>query len=144
VNVTRHRQTLLHAFVALVVVLGTFTLAAHFPESGASAVKAAAPSFRVSGTVEGLYPGKRVVLRASVRNPYGFTIVVKRVRVRVTSPVAACPRSAVKIKAWRGSRIVKARGTGRVALRITMRRTAPDACRGVRFALSYTGKATRA
>ncbi|MGZ8572154.1 MAG: hypothetical protein ACXWW5_08015 [Actinomycetota bacterium] len=141
---TRDRQTLLHAFVALVVVLGTFTLAAHLPESGASAVKGAAPWFRVTGTVKGLYPGERLVLRTKVKNPFGFAIVVERVRAKVTSPVAACPRSAVKIEAWRGSRIVKAHGTRRVALRITMRRTAPDACQGVRFALSYTGKATRA
>ncbi len=142
---TRDRQTVLHASVALVVMLAMFTLARHLPESGASPImKGTAPSFRVTGTVRGLYPGEHVALRAKVRNPYAFAIVVERVRAKVSSPVAACPRSAVKIKAWRGSRRVKAHAIVRVALPFTMRRTAPDACQGVRFALSYTGKATRA
>ncbi len=120
------------------------TLAAHLPSSGAHAVKGAAPSFRVTGSVKGLYPGERLALRAKVRNPYGFAIEVVRVRAKVTSPVATCPRSAIKVTTWRSSRIVKAHGTRRVTLRVTMRRTAPDTCQGVRFALSYTGKASRA
>jgi len=136
---------MIHVALAAVLVAGGIGLASHLPHRGdaATPVKATAPLFRVRGKVTGLFPGRRITLRARLRNPYDFPIVARRVRATVTSPVPGCPKTAVKVRRWKGRRLLRPHAARRVPLRVTMRRAAPDACQGVRFTLSFTGKAVR-
>ena len=61
-----------------------------------ASVDRAAPTFRVTGSVAGLYPGVRTVLRARVVNRFDHPIRVRRVTARVRSTVQDCPTSSVR------------------------------------------------
>jgi hypothetical protein len=108
-----------------------------------SPVKATTPTFRVKGSVRGLYPGSRTVLRARVTNPYPVPIVVRKVQASVRSTTAPCPKGVIKIRRWKGRKVLRAHAVGRVTLRVRMRRSAADACQGVRFQLAFSGSASR-
>jgi hypothetical protein len=104
----------------------------------------ATPTFRISGNVRGLYPGARTTYRARVVNRFDHPIRVRRVTARISSPTAACPSSSVSVKPWRGRLRIPPHAKRRVRLVVRMRPTAPNGCQGVRFAISYDGKAVRA
>jgi hypothetical protein len=99
-------------------------------------------SFTIKGHVLGLYPGRTATLRLTIRNKNRFAIRVKSIRVRVGN-APACPRSNLVVKSFRGSLRVAAKRKRRIALPISMRRTAPDGCMGARLPLRYTGKAVK-
>ena len=85
------------------------------------------------GSVGGLYPGHRVKLRVRYRNPYSFPIRIYKVKVRARG-TAQCPaRHLMRPKTPR----LRLPSHSSVAskIRVGMRRSAPDACQGVRFAV---------
>ena len=99
-------------------------------------------SFTISGHVLGLYPGGTARLTLTVRNRNSFPINVTSIRVKAGN-APGCARSNLVVENFRGSLRVAAERRRRLQLPIGMRSTAPDACRGARFPLRYTGKAVK-
>jgi hypothetical protein len=86
------------------------------------------------GSVGGLYPGHRVELGVTYVNPYSFPIAIDTVNVTATG-TDRC--SARYLRAAPAPRLRLTSGASvDSALDVGMRRSAPDACQGVRFAVS--------
>ena len=86
------------------------------------------------GSVGGLYPGHRVELGVTYVNPYSFPIALDLISVIATGTDRCSARyltsaPAPRLRLASGSSVDS-------ALEVGMRRTAPDACQGVRFAVS--------
>lgn len=91
----------------------------------------------LSGQVEGLAPaaGRNLVVR--IANPNSAPLVVSSVVTDVTSPVDACPASALRVGDLRAPVTVPAGGAADGTVIATLAADAPDACQGVRFALTF-------
>lgn len=100
-------------------------------------------AFVIRGHVRGLYPGRQALLRLRVTNRRNFPIRVTSIRVKVAG-TQGCAASNIRVTGFRGSRRIWRRGTRRLRLPISMSSTAPDACMGARFKLTYAGRAVKA
>ena len=86
------------------------------------------------GSVGGLYPGHRVALGVTYVNPYSFPIAIDAVNVtatgtdRCSARYLSTPQPASRLRLPSGSSVDS-------TLEVGMRRSAPDACQGVRFAV---------
>jgi hypothetical protein len=86
------------------------------------------------GSVGGLYPGHRVALGVTYVNPYSFPIAIDAVNVtatgtdRCSARHLSTPQPASRLRLPSGSSVDS-------TLEVGMRRSAPDACQGVRFAV---------
>ncbi len=100
--------------------------------------------FGISGVVARLFPGRHAVLVLRVRNYQRFPITLRWVGVKVRRPSRRCAASNLQIHPFNGHRRIAARRWVRLRLRVFMKRTAPNACQGIRFPLTYRGKAVRA
>ena len=85
------------------------------------------------GAVGGLYPGHRVELGVTYVNPYSFPIAIDTMNVTATGSTRCSarylmptPQPATPLRLSSGSSVDS-------TLEVGMRRTAPDACQGVRF-----------
>lgn len=99
-------------------------------------------SFAIKGDARGLYPGRRARFAVTVSNRNGFAIRVTSIRVRVGN-AAGCARTNLVVGNFRGTLRVGAKRKRRVWLPIAMRRSAPNACIGARFKLTYSGRAVK-
>ncbi len=86
------------------------------------------------GSVGGLYPGHRVELGVTYVNPYSFPIAINTVNVAATGTDRCSARylraaAAPRLRLTSGASVDS-------TLDVGMRRSAPDACQGVRFAVS--------
>ena len=87
------------------------------------------------GSANGLYPGHKVKLGVTYVNPYSFPIAIDEVHVTATG-TARCParylmptqQPAPGLRVPSGSSVASTVGVG-------MRKSAPDACQGMRFAV---------
>lgn len=147
------RRTLLGSakLAALVVVLvATIAQAAQVGRAPSpidgdamSLVRGAGHSFKISGHIKRLYPGKTGKLVTTVRNPNASGIHVTLIKAKVAgSP--GCPAKHIKIQPFKGKRYVGAGRTIQVKLKITMRAKAPNGCQGDKLHLTYHGKAVQA
>ena len=146
----RRRTTKLITIVCFVLAFagGAFA-AAH--EGGAGGTSAAGdlaakqkyPGFSITGHVTGLLPGAHGRLRLKVHNRHRFKIRVTSIKTRVGDPSAACRASNVSVRRFRGHKKVPGRHSRRIRVRIRMAASAPDACQGARFPLTYKGRAVR-
>jgi hypothetical protein len=98
----------------------------------------------VRGHVRGLYPGLTKPMPVLVRNPASFAVRVTRVTARVSSASRACRARNVWIARFAGSTRIPAHGRIRLYLSSGMRSTAPNACQGVRFPVTFTATLVRA
>jgi hypothetical protein len=133
--------------VRLVVPVAVLALAA----SGAAQTSAPAAkharsrsALRVSGNVDGLFPGARRSLRLRVWNTRGFPVLVVSVTVRVGNAGRACSSRELRIARVRRSFVVRAHRSRRIAVAVSMRRTAPDVCQGAVFPLRFAARGRRA
>ena len=101
-------------------------------------------SFAIGGSVTGLYPGGLKWLGLTIANPQTFTIVVTSITTVVKATRASCPAGYLSIGSFAGHHWVAARGASHVAVPAKMAATAPNACNGARFTLTYRGLATKA
>lgn len=102
--------------------------------------------FSISGSVRGLYPGVTKPLPLLLKNPNRFPIKVTSVRVWIKPDLrrpGCSPKLYMSATRLARARIVRARRSRRVWLRITMKRSAPNACKAARFPLKFTGRAVR-
>ena len=88
------------------------------------------------GSVGGLYPGHRVELGVTYVNPYSFPIAIETVNVTATGTDRCSARHLTPTPQPARRLRVPSRSSADSSLEVGMRRTAPDACQGVRFAIS--------
>jgi hypothetical protein len=121
--------------------------------SAAPKPKAAAPGngqanghrdFVVSGQVENLRPGGSRPMVLTVRNPNSVGIRVTSLTVRAGAASAACQASSLTLPQWTGSLVVPKNGTATLTVNVALKSTAPDACQGARWPLTYGGTAVKA
>jgi hypothetical protein len=135
-------RPLLAAAVSLAVVLG---LAAVVPAARQRGPTRRGPALVLRGSVAGLYPGARLPLRVRIRNRQPFAVRVLAVRARVSGRGRrGCARSNVAVSPRPLRLRVPARRARTALLRVTMRRGAPDACKGAVFRLAFSARGTRA
>lgn len=137
----------LRAFVAAsILFLGVSAAAAEL--GGGSLVREPVgvqrATFRVTGSVGGLYPGAVRTMRVRLRNPHPFALRLRRLRISVVDPAPGCRAGTIRIGRVRRGLVMAARRTTKVRLRVTMRPSAPNACIGARYPLRFSGSAVRA
>jgi hypothetical protein len=104
----------------------------------AEASHASASAIRVSGHVNGLFPGARKGLRLKMRNGSRRWAVVRAVKADVTAGTVGCPpRYLSTVPKDLGSPRIRPHKTRRIGVRIRMWPGAPDSCQGVRFPLRF-------
>jgi hypothetical protein len=87
------------------------------------------------GSVEGLFPGHRVEIGVTYVNPYSFPIAIDAVNVTSTG-TAGCSARYLRDPEQPASRPrIPAGASLASTVEVGMRRSAPDACQGVRFAV---------
>jgi hypothetical protein len=101
-------------------------------------------TFRISGSVGGLYPGNTAKLVLTVTNPEAYAIVVETISTTVSSPGAGCGASYLVVTSFSGHLSVPAHGSASVSVPVTLGHAAPDACQGLVFPLQYTGSGSKA
>jgi len=129
--------------VAVLAALVIATAQAKGDDSGQAVLASSkGGSFTIKGDARGLYPGRRARLAVTVSNRNDFAIRVTSIRVRVGN-ATGCARTNLAVGNFRGTLRVGAKRKRRVWLPIAMRRSAPDACMGARFKLTYSGRAVK-
>lgn len=119
------------------------------PQSRADGAPGRASSQRVarlklSGHVDGLYPGASKRLSVEVRNSSPIAVVVTAIRTSVGDAGPGCPGANVTVPVKRLSDKVPARSSLAVRLRARMSGAAPDACQQGRFPLRFRASARAA
>ena len=94
--------------------------------------------------VEGLAPGVTRTLFLKLSNPNNGDISVQSLTVAVGDSSKTCTGANVRVGALTGPVFVPGRGTAQVTLPVTMLGTAPGACQGATFPLTYGGSAVKA
>jgi hypothetical protein len=100
--------------------------------------------FVVSGQVENLGPGGTQPMVLTVRNPNSVGIRVTSLTVRAGAASVACQASSLTLPQWTGSLVVPKNGTATLTVNVVLEPTAPDACQGARWPLTYGGTAVKA
>ena len=132
--------------VAAIVVV-TASMAHHHhavPHASAgpgSASPNAALTFRLSGHIKNMYPGRKTHLRVVVHNLERFPIRMLEITARVVHGAPGCSRTNVRIRPYHGGLRVPSHRWRSALLAVRMVRGAPNACQNVRFALRFWGKA---
>jgi hypothetical protein len=128
------------AAVAVVGVLGGRQIALALSGPGHPAPGHA---FTLSGSVDGLMPGRPAPLRLTVVNPDSQPIRLTSATVTPRPASSACPASLLGITAFSGTpeTIVAGRSQAVVELTVTLSAQAPNACRKVSFPLTYAAEA---
>ena len=146
------------ACLALLVLTGRQTAQATLRGSGSSGPFAAilagpkarpfangsAGSFRIGGATGGLYPGDSKLLVLTVINPQHFAIRVTSIATTVGSAGPGCAAQNLTVAEFTGDLTVIALGSAQIAVPVTLKHAAPNACQGAVFPLDYTGLAVKA
>ena len=100
--------------------------------------------FIVSGQVENLRPGGSRPMVLTVRNPNSVGIRVTSLTVRAGAASAACQASSLTLPQWTGSLVVPKNGSATLTVQVSLQSSAPDACQGAQWPLTYGGTAVKA
>ena len=125
---------------ALIVLAALLVLS---PVSSAADNPAKAFTIADVGAVTGLVPGGTVTRKVRVTNPNNPDIKVTRLDTSVGRPSPNCPANAVTVDALAAPVLVARSGAADVNLTVRMARTAPDTCKNLVFALTYSGTAIK-
>jgi hypothetical protein len=112
--------------------------------SGLTATSASPGSFRISGSIGGLYPGDSAPLILTITNPQHFAIVVTSISTAVGDATASCPAQNLAVGGFSGQLDVPAGGSVNVSVPASLAHGAPDGCQGAVFPLTYGGMAHKA
>ncbi len=113
-------------------------------ELRAHAAANAASALSVSGHVRGLYPGARKGIRVELHNGSRRWVIVRAIKADVRDGASGCsPANLSTVTKELGYPRVRRHKTRRIGVRIRMWQTAPDACQGVTFPLSFRVRARR-
>jgi hypothetical protein len=95
-------------------------------------------SFRIAGSVGGLYPGAKRSLVLTVTNLQVFPIVVTSLRTAVRNASARCIGSNLSVSAFSGHLSVRAHGSAKTSVLVSLVPSAPNSCTGAAFPLVYS------
>jgi hypothetical protein len=94
-------------------------------------------TFELEGEVGGLFPNATIVSPVHVHNPQDFAITVVATRVVVSDANPSCTAANLEATPIDGDVDVSGGGTATVPVRFHMAATAPDACQGATFPLTF-------
>jgi hypothetical protein len=97
------------------------------------------PAVTITGTVDGLTPGRTTTLHLTLRNPGSREAPITVVRA-VPTDSPRCAASYVTTGDWHGAIVVPANGSADVALPITVSATLPARCAGAAWRLDYSAQ----
>jgi hypothetical protein len=98
---------------------------------------AADEEFTVTARYSGLYPGADTAVPVTVENPFAYDLAVESAAVVVGDASAGCPAANVVAHSFAGRVTVPARSRADLPIRMQMPATAPDACQGATFPLTF-------
>ena len=104
-------------------------------------------AFGITAKAGGLYPGAKRPLRVRVKNPYGFSIRVKKItfKAKVDTAHASCPaRSYLRFGLFGKPMKIRTKSSRTRRLVIWLTKRAPNACKGAVFNLKLKGTAAKA
>lgn len=107
---------------------------------GTTAGAAPTNDFTMSADFTGLYPGARLTAPVTVHNSRSFAIDVKAATVLVADASPTCLAGNVVAHSFSGDVRVPANGTTTVPVRMEMVASAPDACQGAVFPLTFAAE----
>jgi hypothetical protein len=110
------------------------------PAGSAAARGGSTGALRITGSVDGLYPGATVPFRVRIENRLPRPVLVRSVRVRVGTAAAGCDRRLLRVPAARPRLRIGPRAARRVRLRATLAAAAGDACQGASFPLRFRAR----
>lgn len=107
-------------------------------------------SFVIRGSLTGLAPGIMIELHLTVDNANnqdikvtGLSAMVASVTKAAGAPSGTCATNSLSIAPWTGSAFTAKKNTDDTAaggyIPVTMQSSAPGACQGARYVLTYTG-----
>ncbi len=131
----------LTALLAVVAVMGA-TVAAYAALGAADRAAPAQPSIepspvRVTGNVEGLYPGVATPLQIRVRNRTAGPVRLRWVRAVVSRPNAGCDPRYLQTEQIDPHQRIPALGRIDLEMPITLSADAPDGCQDAIFPILY-------
>jgi hypothetical protein len=97
--------------------------------------------FRLSGSVEGLYPGARRTMRVTVRNPFARAMRLLSVHATAGRGGRLCSGRNIAVRPFRGRLRIPARRRRVVRLLVAMEPTAAEECKRARFPVRFRGRA---
>jgi hypothetical protein len=112
-------------------------------QTGRAATSSSSGTFRIAGSIRGLYPGASARLVLTVINSHHFGIVVTSISTTVGRPKARCVASNLTVHRFSGQLKVPASRSAKVSVSVALSRRAPNACQGAAFPLTYSGLARR-
>jgi hypothetical protein len=118
--------------------LAVLALLAALPASGDA--RRGTVKFRLSGSVEGLYPGARRAMKVTVRNPFARTMRLVSIQARVGRAKRACSGQNLEVRPFRGRLRIPARRRRVVRLLVAMAPTAAEECKRARFPVRFRAK----
>ncbi|HEY7399592.1 MAG TPA: hypothetical protein VH989_01720 [Actinomycetota bacterium] len=104
------------------------------------ATASSAVSVKISGHVSGMVPGRVATIKATVRNPGSVSVVVKQVSASVGDAGPGCDAGNLVVTHSKKAVHIGPGRRVKVKLRATMAASAPDACQGLTFPLSFHAK----
>ena len=99
---------------------------------------AADVQFTLTTDYTGLYPNADVSVPVTVHNPEAYRLAVHTADVRVGDASPACSAANLEASSYSGDVIAPAHGDTTIPIRMHMLASAPDACQGATFPLSFT------
>src|SRR5688500_5149322 len=100
--------------------------------------------FPISGSIADLVPGDQRTLLLQVTNPNPFTVSVNQVLVTATAASADCGVANLSISPLPAPVLVGGNASGTAGIPIKLVATAPDACQGATFPLTFSAEVTKA
>ena len=98
------------------------------------------PSVKITGHVTGMYPGRVATVKVRLKNPGSVAVVAKKVSATVGDAGPGCDAANLVVQRARKVLRIRPHGRAKVTLQATMLPSAPDACQGLSFPLSFHAK----
>ncbi len=108
------------------------------PVAGSHEAAGAADDFTLTASIVGLYPGADLDHAVTVDNPLDAAISIRSASATVGDASIRCTAANLRAEPFAGDVVVGAHDTGAVPVRIRMAASAPDACQGATFPLTFT------
>lgn len=129
------------AALALLTAAGLLIAGAITERDAVRSSPAGAPHrLALRGRAQGLYPGAVKPMRVTVRNRTDRDVRLVALARRVSEAPAGCPTSALRVRRPRTLPVVPARGRATIRLRARLLRSAPDACQGAVFRITFRAR----
>jgi len=104
----------------------------------ATVAGAADTQFTLTTNYTGLYPDADVTVPVTVHNPMAYDLAVHTAAVQVGNANPGCTADFLEASSFSGDVVAPAHGDTTIPIRMHMLASAPDACQGATFPLSFS------